>query len=158
MSTVRERIVLAVIDALGTDAPEGFPAPVRARLDSPDADQLPALTVYQATEIVAPMRDSKTGAAMRGPVVRRALLLNVEISVAAEGDGVDALLDPYLAWITSAVVGCDTIGGLADNPPDEAGTQFGYEQAKVSIAKATVTFRIEYPTLPDNAELQVPAE
>lgn len=152
MSSIRERIVLAVIAALGTDAPEGFPAPVRARLDSPDAEQLPALTVYQVTEIVAPMRDSTTGGAMRGPVVRRALLFNVEVLVAAEGDGVDAQLDPYLVWITSSVIGGDTFGGLADNPADEAGAKFGYEQAKVSIAKATVTFRIEYQTLRADAE------
>ena len=43
MSTIREQIVAAAVLALATGAPTGVPAPVRTRLDSPSADQLPAL-------------------------------------------------------------------------------------------------------------------
>ena len=72
MSTIREQIVSAAVLALATGAPAGIPAPVRTRLDSPSADQLPALTIYQGMETVEPMREPKAGVASRGPVVRRA--------------------------------------------------------------------------------------
>lgn len=152
MSTIRDQIIQAVITALETDAPEGIPAPVRTPLDSPSAAQLPALTVYQLREIVAPMRDKTTGAAMRGPVVRRVLDLNIEVIGAWPGAGADAELDPILAWITSSVVGAGTFDGLADNPADEAGTAFQYEQGQLSLVRAIVGFRFEYQTARDNAE------
>ncbi len=153
MSTIREQIVSAAVLALATNAPVDVPAPVRTRLDSPSADQLPALTVYQGTETVESMRDAKAGTASRGPIVRRSLLLSVEVlTKAAAGAPPDSAADPILAWATAALAAAGTFGGLANGPADELGTKFEYEQAETSFCRATQTFRIEYQTRTDDAE------
>ena len=147
MSTIREQIVSAAVTALTTGAPAGVPAPVRTRLDSPSADQLPALTVYQGVETVETMRDAKPGTASRGPIVRRSLLLSVEV-----------LTKAGIGW--RARQGGRPDPGLGDqgarrsrhlrrpgqSPADEVGTKFEYEQAETSFCRATQTFRIEYQT------------
>ena len=153
MSTIREQIVSAAVTALATDAPVGVPVPVRTRLDSPGSDQLPALTVYQGTETVDPMRDAKTGTASRGPIVRRSLLLGVEVlTKAGSGDEPDKAADPILAWATAALAAAGNFGGLANGPADELGTKFEYEQAETSFCRASQTFRIEYQSRADDAE------
>jgi len=153
MSTIREQIVSAAVLALAAGAPPGVPAPVRTRLDSPSADQLPALTVYQGSETVEPMRDAKAGMASRGPVVRRSLLLSIEVLTrAGAGEEPDKAADPILAWATTALAAAGTFGGLANEPADEIGTKFEYEQAETSICRATQTFRIEYQSRSDSAE------
>ncbi len=153
MSTIREQIVSAAVLALATGAPVGIPAPVRTRLDSPSADQLPALTIYQGSETVEPMRDAKAGMTSRGPVVRRSLLLSVEVLTKAGPDGEpDKVADPILAWATAALAAAGTFGGLANGPADEIGTKFEYEQAETSFCRATQTFRIEYQTRTGDAQ------
>ena len=153
MSTIREQIVTAAVQALATDAPAGVPAPVRTRLDSPGADQLPALTVYQGIETVELMRDAKTGTASRGPIVRRSLLLSVEVLTKAGTDEEpDKAADPILAWTTAALAAAGNFGGLANDPADELGTKFEYEQAETSFCRATQTFRIQYQSRTGDAE------
>ena len=153
MSTIREQIVSAAVLALATDAPASVPAPVRTRLDSPSADQLPALTVYQGVETVEPMRDAKTGTTSRGPIVRRSVLLSVEVlTKAGAGEEPDKAADPILAWATAALAAAGNFGGLANDPADELGTKFEYEQAETSFCRASQTFRIEYQSRNDNAE------
>ena len=153
MSTIREQIVSAAVQALATGAPTGVPAPVRTRLDSPNADQLPALTVYQGMETVESMRDAKAGMTSRGPVVRRSLLLSIEVlTKAGSGSQPDKAADPILAWATAALAAASTFGGLANGPADEIGTKFEYEQAETSFCRATQTFRIEYQTRTGDAQ------
>lgn len=153
MSTVREQIVAAAVAALGTGAPTGIPAPVRTRIDSPSLDQLPALTVYQASETAEPMQDLHLGRGSRGPVVRRSLLLNVEVlTKAGAGEEPDKAADPILAWVTKAMAVADDFEGLADEAADETGTKFEYEQAESSFCRATTSFRIRYQTLAVDAE------
>ena len=153
MTTIREQIVSAAVLALATNAPAGVPAPVRTRLDSPSADQLPALTVYQGMETVESMREAKTGTASRGPIVRRSVLLSVEVLTKAEaGAQPDKAADPILAWATASLAAAGTFGGLANGPADEIGTKFEYEQAETSFCRATQTFRIEYQTRADDAQ------
>jgi hypothetical protein len=153
MSTIREQIVAAAVTALATGAPPGVPAPVRTRLDSPSADQLPALTVYQAAETVETMRDFKAGGASRGPIVRRYVLLNVEVlTKASAGEEPDKAADRILAWATKALGAAGTLGGLANHPADEVGTKFEYEQAETSFCRSTMTFRIQYQSRADDAE------
>ena len=154
MSTIRERIVAAAVTALATDAPPGVPAPVRTRLDSPSADEIPALTVYQATETVEAMRDLKAGGVSRGPVVRRSVLLIIEVlTKAGAGEEPDKAADPILAWATKALGAAGTLGGLANHPADEVGTKFEYEQAETSFCRSTMTFRFQYQSRADDAEL-----
>ena len=154
MSTIREQIVAAAVAAIGTGAPAGVPAPVRTRLDSPAPQQLPALTVYQAAETVEPMRDPRGGHAVRGPVVRRTLTLNVEVVTKAGAmEEPDKAADPILAWVTKALAAAGTVAGLANNPADELGTKFEYEQAETSLCRATIGFRITYQSRADDAEL-----
>jgi len=153
MSTIREQIVSAAVLALATDVPAGIPGPVRTRLDSPSADQLPALTVYQGTETVESMRDAKTGTASRGPIVRRSLLLSVEVlPKAGTGGEPDKVADPILAWLTKALAAAAAFGGLANGPADEIGTKFEYEQAETSFCRATQTYRVDYQSRADDAE------
>jgi len=152
MSTIREQIVAAAVTALATGIPPGVPAPVRTRLDSPSTDQLPALTVYQAVETVDAMRDLKAGGTSRGPIVRRSVLLNVEVlTKAGTGDEPDKAADPILAWATKALGAAGTFGGLANHPADEIGTKFEYEQAETSFCRAKMTFRIQYQSRVDDA-------
>lgn len=154
MSTVRERIVAAAVAALGTDAPPGMPSPVRTRLDSPSVDQLPALTVYQGAETVEAMRDPRTGTSSRGPVVRRSVLLQVEVlTKAGPGMEPDKAADPILAWATRALASAGTLDGLANHSADELGTRFEYEQGESSFCRSTITFRIQYQSRAEDAEL-----
>lgn len=151
--TIREQIVAAATAALATGAPAGVPAPVRTRLDSPSADQLPALTVYQASETVEPLHDYRLGRTARGPTVKRSVLVNVEvITKAGAGAEPDKAADPILAWATKALAAASNFGGLANNPADEVGTKFEYEQAETSFCRATQTFRIYYQSRADDAE------
>ncbi|MBU2499959.1 hypothetical protein KJ682_01385 [bacterium] len=153
MSTIREQIVAAAVLALATDAPVGVPAPVRTRLDSPGSDQLPALTVYQGAETVETMREAKTGTASRGPIVRRSVLVSVEVlTKAGAGEEPDKAADPILAFATTALAAAGTFGGFANGPADEIGTKFEYEQAETSFCRATMTFRIDYQSRADDAE------
>jgi len=153
MSTIREEIVAAAVTALATGAPPGVPAPVRTRLDSPSADQLPALTVYQAAETVEAMRELRAGGVSRGPLVRRSLLLSVEIlTKASAGEEPDKAADPILAWATKALFAAGTFNGLTNHPADEVGTKFEYEQAETSFCRSTMTFRFQYQSRADDAE------
>jgi hypothetical protein len=151
--TIREQIVASAAAALASGAPPGVPAPIRTRLDSPSADQLPAFTVYQASETVEPMHDYRLGRASRGPIVKRSVLLTVEvITKAGAGAEPDKAADPILAWATKALAAAENFGGLANNPADEVGTKFEYEQGETSFCRATMTFRIQYQSRADDAE------
>lgn len=152
MSTIREQIVAAAFAAISTDVPDGIPAPVRTRLVSPSAEQLPALTVYQGREIVDPLRDPKEDRASRTEIVRRALDLHVESVIAATGNASDIEVDPMIAWATKSLVGAGKLGGLANDPADEAGTVFEYEQAEFAYVRAKTTFRFHFQSRRDDAE------
>lgn len=154
MSTIREQIVATAVMALNTDRPAEVPEFVRTRLDSPGAEQLPANTVYQGVESVETMRDFRPGGgASRGPIVRRSVLLNVEVlTKAGAGEEPDKVADPILAWATKAIAGVASFNGLSNNPADEIGTKFEYEQGETSFCRATMTFRIQYQTRADDAE------
>lgn len=149
MSTIREQIVAKAFDALSTDLPEGIPVPQRTRLDSPTADQLPALTLYQGDEVVAHQRDPKPGEAShatRGSLVRRYLPVIVEV-LAARGEGVveDEACDPSLAWAEKAICTNGLFAGLA-NYVDVLGTGFRYEQKETSFCRAILTILVEFQT------------
>lgn len=148
--SIREQIILAVMSHLETEqlsAPAEIPVPVRTRLVSPNADQLPVITVYPGREMVSPMHPSRQGHASRGAVVVRALELKVEIVVKASGDGADSESDPLLTWVTIAMGSMGRIGvNLSNDPPDEALVEFGYEQGQFSFVRVTQTFVIEYQT------------
>jgi hypothetical protein len=147
--------MLAMVAALTAGRPVGVPAPVRTRLESPNADQLPALTVYQGREIVSPMHEPVDGRKTRGVVVRRALDVNVEVLAIAEAGAAtpaDAAADPTMAWVVKSLAAAGTFSGLAHDAPDEVGTVFAYEAKEVSFVRAIMTFRIEFSTLTVDAE------
>lgn len=155
--------MVAVMDHLGTvDRPASIPEPVRTRLESPDAEQLPVLTVYQARMVANPMRDEREGRSSRGAIVRRALLINFEVLVkASPGMAADALADPILAWASNAMSTAGklpTTGypkGLLTDPPDEADLNFEYEQATFLFCRATLTVQCEFTTATDDVEALV---
>jgi hypothetical protein len=153
MSTIREQIVAAAVTALNTGRPSGVPEFVRTRVDSPSADQLPADTVYQAEETVETLHNYKEGRGSRGPVVKRFLLLKVEV-VTKSGVGTepDKAADPALAWASKALAAAGSLGNLAIRAPDELGTKFEYEQGETSFCRATQMFRYQYQSRADDAE------
>lgn len=148
--SIREKIILAVMSHLETEqlsAPAGIPVPVRTRLVSPNADQLPVITVYPGRVKVSPMHPSQRGHASRGPVVVRALELKVEVVVKASGDGSDAEADPLLTWVTIAMGSIGRVGvNLSNDPPDEDDIDFQYEQSSFSFVRVTQTYVIEFQT------------
>jgi hypothetical protein len=158
--TIREQIMVAIMAHLETvDRPSSIPAPVRTRLESPGADQLPALTVYQKTEVVDPTHDEKEGRKSRGSLSRRALDVHLEAVVkTVSGTPADSAADPLLAWATAALYSIGRIEtvsaprGLANDPPDEVGTVFQYEQGEFSFCRAILTFRVFYQSARGNAE------
>jgi hypothetical protein len=153
MSTIREQIVAAATTALNTDPPAEVPEFVRTRLDSPGPDQLPVNTIYQASETVTPVHDSKEGRSSRGPIVRRTLVLKIECLTKADGAAEpDKAADPTIAWVTKTLAAAGRFNDLANNPADETGTQFEYEQGETSFCRATMTFHIEFQSKTDDAE------
>lgn len=152
MSTIREQIVAAAVTALTTGKPSGVPTPVRTRIDSPDADQLPCLTVYQGLEKVESAFSPKPGLSRHGPIVKRTLDLVVEVlTKAGSGGEPDKLADPSLAWATKALCAEGALS-LAKQPVEEVGTKFEYEQGETSFCRATQVFRIQYQSRVDDAE------
>jgi hypothetical protein len=157
--TVREQIMVAVMEHLTTEArPAGIPEPVRTRLSSPKPSQLPALTVYQGSEIVDPGHDESKGRARRTAVVRRALDIEVEYVVkAVQGTPADAEADPISVWVSAAMVSIGRIvtsgapGGLAHDPPEEQGTVPKYEQGEYSFCRFTTTWRVFYQSSTSDA-------
>ena len=157
MSTVRERIVAAAMTALNTGRPAGVPEFIRTRIDSPSADQLPVCTVYQGNEGVMAAHDTGQGTrsvVTRGPVVRRSLVLQVEVLTKAGTDTEpDKAADPMLAWAAQSLAAAGKLAGLADYPADEMGTKFDYEQGETSFCRSTIGFEIKYHSRTDNPEL-----
>jgi len=153
MSTIREQIVAAFVTAVTTGRPAGVPEPVRTRVDSPATDQLPVLSIYQNTETVEPMHDPKAAHAIRGPVVRRSVVINAEvITKAGIGGEPDKTADPILAWVTHAIGAAGMFGGLANDPADELGTKFEYEKGETSFCRAMQAWRIQYQSRVNDAE------
>jgi len=153
MSSIREDIVAAATLALNTSRPAGVPLFIRTRIDSPTVAQLPVATIYQAVENVQSMREPREGRTARGPIVRRSMLLKVEIlTSASEGTQPDKNADPILVWAVKAMASAGTFGGLANNRADEIETKFEYEQGEVSFCRSTLTFEILYQSNVTNPE------
>jgi len=153
MSTIREQIVQAIVAALNTDRPDGIPETVRTREESPEPDQLPMLTFYQGDDDVAPAHKSEPGTGRRhGAVVKRMLVGKLDALGKAGAVPADAAVDPLLAWGTKAIAGAGRLGGLANERPHEVKTEFSYERSDFNYCRATMTWHIEYQTLPDDAE------
>lgn len=153
MSTIREQIVAAAFTAISTNRPTGVPAPFRTRIDSPTPDQLPALTFYQEMEKVDHEREDRPDRRARGPLVRRSVLVHVEVLTKADATTeADKAADPLLAWASKALATAGTLGGLANDPPDELGTVFAYEQKETSFCRATTSFMYEYQSSARNPE------
>lgn len=137
MSTLRERIVQAVVDALNTGTPEGVPAAQRARTLALDLDQLDAILVY-------PLRDeARNVGGKRGPIVARSLELAVECwARETETASADAAVDPYVAWAIKALTD-NTLGGLVNGLREEE-TNFAVERAQTGFCLAAITMVVEY--------------
>lgn len=154
MASIREQLMAAIVTALNTDRPGDVPAFIRTRIDSPDPDQLPVNSVYQASETTETQHAAKEGIARRGPLLQRSLEFNIEvITRATGGDEPDKAADPTLVWITKTLGAFPAgRGELANAAPDELGTKFDYERATDSFCRATMGWRVEYQSKTDDAE------
>jgi hypothetical protein len=145
MSTLRERIIAAVVTALNTGRPSNVPEATRLKTTPYEPSQLPAITVY-------PVREEVEDVGGRfGPIVKRALTLRVECR--ATGDPVDQKLDPMLAWATKALSGND-LGGLVIDIA-EAGTEWAVEPAEAVHGIAIADFTALYATKTNDQEAEI---
>ena len=160
MATMREQILARAETLLSTTPPSGVPTVKRTRIDSPVITDLPALTLVQWNDAVAPQGASRPDepdrddSSMDGALVNRWVDLRIE-ALAAGSDGVpeDAACDPLLAWVVKALLAEGAFTGLA-NRVRELGTQFEYERAERPFCRATMTVRVKYQSKTDDAELR----
>lgn len=138
MSSVRERIVIAVVaqlNALGK--PTNFTA-VRERAYPVEKNRLPVAIIYNEDD--EPRSISEKVAA---PLVERSLALSVEAR--AIGSPSDAALDPVIVWITKQFFVDEKLGGLATQVI-EGRTVWSIKTGDDPIAAATLHFTIKYRT------------
>lgn len=155
MSSIREQIIDEVETALDTDRPEGIPAPVRDRVESPATADLPILTFYVLTDSVESMHenaDPRKQSRDTG-VVTRELRLAVEVLTGSSDVAASKAADPILVWATKAIMG---LGHMEERkllrPPCEQGTEFKYEQGESSFCRATMLVSFHYSTKHDDPE------
>jgi len=157
MASIREQIMTAVEEHVTTySRPAGVPLPVRTRVESPGASQLPVISFYQVFETPAAMHPGGSGRSSRGPVVRRTLDVRFEVlvkAVAGASTAPDADADPFLIWIADAMSAIGRVvtasyprGICSEEEPDEVGLIFEYERASYSFVRAGLTFRFYYQT------------
>ena len=144
MSSRRDQITVACVNALdGAGKPAGL-AVYRQRTISLSYQQLPAQIVYAVLE------DVETGPGRGAPPnpqrkAKRKVRLCVEHRVNAETDSPDAAIDPLLSWAVQTLCADVTVGGLAYDLKEMGTTWDEVEQDKVYAAARTF-FDIEYVT------------
>jgi len=105
-----------------------------------DADQLPALVVYQIQEVV-----DRTPGRNPGFVSRRKLQVGVEIRIDAGATSNDQALDPYLRWVVLTLCLDPQRAGLAYDT-QELGTSWDQETRSNRLASAAPVFLVDYVT------------
>ncbi len=154
VSTIRERIVAAAVTALATGAPAGRPgtgpdpAGFAGRGPAPGAHRLPggrdggdhARLPRRAARPADPSSGGRCSSTWRSSP-RPAPATSPTRSPTRSSPGRPR------PWARPG-----TFDGLANQPADEAGTRFEYEQAETSFCRATMTFRIQYQSRADDAE------
>ena len=140
MSSVRQRIMTALIAALNTGRPTGVPAADLEHVDTYPKETASAISVFKAREPVVPVGGKF------GPLVKRTLDINVECRSRRP-----ELLDPMVVWVTSVIDG-NSFGGLAVST-SETDNVWQWRNDNDEMQMAVVTFQIEYQTRTGNQEL-----
>lgn len=147
-STIRERIIAAVVAALGaSQTPDGFARPsgltvARESTRPIETDSLPSIFVYFEDDAPKPFDAQK----FRSPYAERSLSLAMDCRAAAsQSVSADQALDPVIAWAFKAGFADETFGGLALGA-EEGKTTWKSREADMAIAAATIRFSIRYRT------------
>lgn len=144
MSSKRDLIVVAAVNALNAAGkPTGLTVH-RQRTLSLSHNQLPAQVVYAVQEEVNTGPGQGAGPDRRRKAIRT-FRLCVEHRVDAENDAPDAALDPLLSWAVQALCDDVSLGGLADDLKEIGTTWDESEQDKV-YASARTFFDVRYFT------------
>jgi hypothetical protein len=144
MSSKRDQIMVAVVNALNA---AGKPAGLdihRQRALSLSHNQLPAQVVYAVQEEVNTGPGQGSGPERRRKAVRT-FRCCVEHRVDAENDAPDAALDPLLSWAVQSLCDDVTLGGLAEDLK-EIGTAWDEAEQDKVYASAKTFFDIRYIT------------
>jgi hypothetical protein len=144
MSSRRDQIIVACVNALNAEGkPTGLTI-YRQRTLSLSHNQLPAQVVYAVQE------ENNTGPGPGASLDRRrkavrTFRLCVEHRVDAENSAPDAALDPLLSWAVQTICADVSVGGLAEDVKEIGTTWEEAEQDKVYAAPRTF-FEIRYIT------------
>jgi hypothetical protein len=157
VSTIRDQICDAIIDALNTDTPEGVPDASDTRGD--EVDPIPGIVVYLVSDQVETGTGQTVGTErmqfrpMHLPAVVRMARLIVE-ERAGEDDETPArkAVDPLAAWAVKALSG-NRLGGLA-HELYEVRTDFQYAQRDRMYVRAAHEFCVAYSSRTNDAELK----
>lgn len=144
MSSRRDQIIVACVNALNAAGKPPGVTVHRQRTLSLSHDHLPASVVYAVQE-ENDTGPGKGAAPDRRRKAVRTFRLCVEHRVDAENEAPDAVLDPLLSWAVQALCEDITLGGLADDVKELGTTWDEQEQDKVYAAARTF-FAIRYLT------------
>jgi hypothetical protein len=144
MSSRRDQIIVACVNALNAAGKPAGLTIYRQRTLSLSHNQLPAQVVYAVQE------ENKTGPGNgAGPDRRRKAVrtfrLCVEHRVDAENDAPDAVIDPLLSWAVQTLCADVSLGGLSEDLKEIGTTWNEQEQDKVYAAAQTF-FEITFIT------------
>jgi hypothetical protein len=147
MGSIREQILTALAEALaGEAAPEGWSVH-RAAYRPIEADQLPALVLYEAPSPRGVVETVETIGIGPDAIVRRVLTVRVEIRAEVPQDTApSAALDPGYVWAVQSIVGAGLLDGLLTEEPAEQSYYTEAEERDRVLAAGTVDFQVEYQT------------
>lgn len=148
-TSIRERIILAIVALLGADGgPSGLTVH-RERTRPIENDELPAILIYcddDAPETLGKIQ-------YQAPLVTRNLILHVECrALGSTTVPPDAALDPLLVWVTQQLTKNEKFP-TSDDPPVDLGN--GVEEGKTTwlskegdqmYAAASMEWTVKYRT------------
>ncbi len=146
MATIRNQILSAIVTALdGAGKPTGLTVS-RFGLAAVETAALPYMAVRCAAEKSSAI-DGRDGSAME-----RHLLVDIECR--ASGESPDEAVEPLIGWVTTALQGDRSLGGLATDLEEE-GIEWSAEDAMEDLGLAVVRVRVDYDTDRNNQEMHL---
>jgi hypothetical protein len=148
MSSIRDQIVQAVVDALNNTP--GKPAEIvamRYALSKIDFSANPT----QKPLIVHPSKDIPEPTKKGFPVIKRTLVLRIDAY--SVGEPIDQNLDPSLCWVTSVIGASGFLGGLVLDVR-EGNCEWDEEMALEGMGLCKIVVEIDYNHNRNNQEMK----
>lgn len=147
MSTIRERIMVALVAKLNTGTPGGVPQAGRTRLHEYQESDLPAIAVFMGED--NPQRIGEP----RGPAVRSKLTVIIECRAkGTAGTRPDTAADALTSWVVTALAKqrLSDGGGVLCHDIVEGKTAFEYGSGEAPLCLATVEMVVDYQRVTDD--------